>query len=446
MQLKRLALTNFRAFERAEFEFQPGMNLLVGVNGVGKSTVIDALRVLLSQVLPKVTPSKSPALSFVEGDITVGRDALTTQMEFVLDIEQPTLFSVRDTNPRFTYLVHKPRYRYIQNPDAIGQVREQAIEQIERRELSPSDVSLFGDIKSNYRQPIAIYFSTRRSLQNMRMASKSRTVGGQAAAYAEALSQDREMNLGEFAAWLLAQNALAKEEYSKRTQLQHLARAVSEFLDGFSNLRATRELKKRATEGKGSQDRFETKLLVDKNNMTLDLRQLSDGERGILALVLDMARRLVLANPRLRDPLREGNAVVLIDELDLHLHPTWQRDIVRKLTETFPNCQFIATTHSPQIVGEVQPENIIMLESGVPPYRPDQSLGMDTNWILKRIMDTPERNVETDKALARIARLIENEKYEQATKALEKLRANLGEFPELVRLQTRLDRITLLGK
>ena len=180
--------------------------------------------------------------------------------------------------------------------------------------------------------------------------------------------------------------------------------------------------------------------------MTLDVRQLSDGERGLLALVFDLARRLSLANPKLDDPLRDGKAVVLIDELDLHLHPGWQRAVIEKLTTTFPNCQFIATTHSPQLIGEVSPDNIILLERGQPPYRPDQSLGMDSNWILRHLMDTNERDSKTEQELSRIAGSIEDEQYDKATAAIETLRTALGEFPELIRLQTRIDRIRLLGE
>ena len=84
MQLKRLSLTKFRVFEQATFSFRPGINLLVGINGVGKSSVLDALRVLLSQAIPKFTASKSRPDSFDTDYITVGRDALTAELQFEL--------------------------------------------------------------------------------------------------------------------------------------------------------------------------------------------------------------------------------------------------------------------------------------------------------------------------------------------------------------------------
>ena len=165
---------------------------------------------------------------------------------------------------------------------------------------------------------------------------------------------------------------------------------------------------------------------------------------GRLDLVLDLARRLTLANPKLDDPLREGRGVVLIDEIDLHLHPRWQRTIVDKLTRTFPNCQFIATTHSPQIVGEISPDNIILIENGKA-TRPDQSLGMDTNWILRHLMGVSERDEETKRKLENIEALIEDEQYDAATQKIDDLRRRLGDFPELVGLQTRIDMIQFLS-
>lgn len=91
------------------------------------------------------------------------------------------------------------------------------------------------------------------------------------------------------------------------------------------------------------------RLAVDRAGETLDIAQLSDGYRTLLGLVIDLASRLAMANPDLDDPLK-AEAVVMIDEVDLHLHPAWQSRVVEDLLRTFPNVQFILTTHSPFIV------------------------------------------------------------------------------------------------
>ena len=117
-------------------------------------------------------------------------------------------------------------------------------------------------------------------------------------------------------------------------------------MGGFENLRVQEE---------------PLRLLVDKDGEALDLSQLSDGERSFLAMICDLGRRLALANPLLDNPLH-GAGVVLIDELELHLHPKWQREVPEKLRRTFPNIQFIATTHSPFVIQALRPGELIDLD------------------------------------------------------------------------------------
>ena len=93
---------------------------------------------------------------------------------------------------------------------------------------------------------------------------------------------------------------------------------------------------------------------------TLELEQLSGGYRIVLALAADLARRMAQGNPHLDDPL-QSEAIVLIDEVDLHLHPSWQQRVLPDLTRTFPNSQFIVSTHSPQVLTTVKAEHIVEL-------------------------------------------------------------------------------------
>jgi predicted ATP-binding protein involved in virulence len=435
MQVTSLRLTQVRGYVEADFQFQPGMNLLVGINGVGKSTVLDALRIMLVQALPRLTGIRMRPKVFEVSDITNGRSALTAELRFEI-AHQP-----------LNYLVHQPLEQY-RTTDKEGAVREQAYNQDERRNLTyiaqeelphiahsttkvetqraiNSSKDIPKKIKSARGHPLAIYFSTRRSLISDAKGSQSER--SQGLAHAEAL-RTRELRIREFVDWWLVQEELGTSE-----RIDTLKQAILSFLDDFTDVQVVRDP--------------ESTLKLYKRDTALTARQLSDGERGILSLVLDLARRLALANPKLQDPLRKGKAVVLIDELDLHLHPRWQRTIVQKLTETFPACQFIATTHSPQIIGEVPPESIIMLEHGKQPYRPDQSLGMDSNWILEVLMDTSPKNVDVGQELERIAALIEDEQYDEATTALDALTdLQRGFSPQIVRLQTRIDRIRLLGE
>jgi predicted ATP-binding protein involved in virulence len=93
--------------------------------------------------------------------------------------------------------------------------------------------------------------------------------------------------------------------------------------------------------------------VIKKDGKELLVGHLSDGEKCMLAMIGDLARRLAIANPTMDEPLK-GEGIVLIDEIELHLHPTWQKMILSKLCKVFPNCQFIVSTHSPVVLSELQ--------------------------------------------------------------------------------------------
>ncbi len=425
MQLKRLKLTNVRVFEQAEFEFQPGMNLLVGINGAGKSTVLDVLRIMLSQALPKFTASKSRPIPFKEADITAGQGMLTSELSF------------EAAGIAFKQLMHKQREKYVIDQAKQGQIiRERTYNFVERNDFKRVDGgNISKGLKNRAEQPLAVYYSTVPSSPTMRKPSKLSSAGGQAAAFAEALAGYRTLRVREFAEWLFVQNALAAEIESSTRQLSILNDTVISFLAGYTNLRAVREPK--------------LTLLVDKGNITLDIGTLSDGERRMITLIFSLARRLGQANPKLDNPVKDGKAVVLIDELDLHLHPGWQRIICDRLTTTFPNCQFIATTHSPQIIGEVQPEGLTFLikEADRIQVRSEkQGYGLDTNWILEHLMDTPSRNIETKQQIDQVENALEEGNLDTARLELENLRQMLrdpdGEF---VRLEASINTLEALA-
>jgi predicted ATP-binding protein involved in virulence len=140
----------------------------------------------------------------------------------------------------------------------------------------------------------------------------------------------------------------------------------------------------------------------------------------------------------------------LIDEFDLHLHPQWQRRMIRQLPQVFTQCQFIVTTHSPQALGEVQAEQLRVLHrddnNQVCLSQPEQSYGLTSNQVLNEIMlidgqDTQlTRTPEVEQALSSLFDLIEDEEIEQAQAAIDSLEAQLnGEIPELLRAKMRLE-------
>jgi predicted ATP-binding protein involved in virulence len=499
MRVTRLRITNLRAIETLDLAFQPGFNLLAGVNGVGKTTILEALAVCLSAAMRRWGAARMNADPFTVDDIRHGTDAFSAECR------------IWASEREYTYLIHTPRDSSAPDPDKAGRPREEAhdtpaisgfvgIEPPRIRKLDPNG------------RPLAVLYSISRAIPADRAPTKSQTSGGVHAAYANAFAK-RGLSLGELAAWINAQGALGVERPESKRVLQALEYAVQRFLPGYRNLRVregdgielvldrgetevvergslTDSERARLDEAvRWAEDRLalqgvannaepnETQVeeqrafalekqnlieqglakflpgfsrlrpddhgnpdrLLDRKPVVLRIDQLSDGERGVLALVLDLTRRLAQANPELPDPSADAEAVVLIDEVDLHLHPRWQRQIVHNLLSTFPRCQFIATSHSPQVIGELEPECIqILTDRDV--YSPDHSYGVDASRVLEEIMDTAPRSADVQSRISRLSRAISEERYDTAREELQELAAIVGENdPEVVRAGTLLD-------
>lgn len=411
MIVTKLKLANLRAIEAAEFRFHPGFNLIVGVNGVGKTSVLEALGVCLSAVVKRVNQLRMPGKSFALDDIRVGAEVLNVECD------------VRIGEQEHSYLVHKPRESSTAQDKKAGMPREQVHDTPEKADFlgkPPSPVT--GNEPDG--RPLAVLFSTNRALPSERAPGKNLAAGGIATAFADAFT-NRELRLGEVAAWMRVQELLSAERPAGARSLAAFEDAVARFLPGYGNLRLRSE--------------DPQKVVIDRGSTTLAVRQLSDGERGTLALVLDLTRRLTQANPGMTDPAAEAEAVVLIDEIELHLHPKWQRQIVANLTAAFPRCQFIATTHSPQVIGEME-HNRIQIIANRQVYSPTHSFGVDSSRVLEEIMDTDPRTQEVKELLSQLSQQIGKQRFDRAHDLVAELTERLGENdPEVTRARTLLD-------
>lgn len=427
MKITSLSLFNLRSFEFAEFNFNPRFNLIAGINGAGKSTVLDAIRTCASHILPAIRRGPSRPFGFDIDDIHDNAPIADATLHFTID-DEPCRFSLREWR--------EPRS--FDNPENLEKLRREILEAGRLSErprklirdlaetLDTPSPTVFFPSESELRDlaalsrsaPLVIYFSTARTQLSARKESSSTAAQGIGSAYVRALGV-RDLSVVQLADWLRAQQALAIEREASRHLVDVLEAAVRQFLPGFQNLRPSKV--------------GPSKLLIDHEGTTLHLQQLSDGERSVLVLILDIAKRLAQANPHLANPLSDAEAVILIDEIDLHLHPQWQRKIVGDLTRTFPNCQFIATTHSPQVIGEVAHENIQMID-GDDVYTPDHSFGVDSSRVLEEIMSTSPRNIGVDDEIARIAKLVGDGKRDAAMAAIAKLAEKIGDSdPEITR-------------
>ncbi|EOV9783837.1 AAA family ATPase, partial [Acinetobacter baumannii] len=169
---------------------------------------------------------------------------------------------------------------------------------------------------------------------------------------------------------------------------------------------------------------------------SLFLHQLSDGQRVFLGMIGDIARRLILLNDSSDNPLM-GQGIIIIDEVELHLHPKWQQKIIGVLRKCFPNIQFIVSTHSPQILGEVESKHLRILTlqdtREIKVTIPEQSYGLTSSEIVEELMGGNGRNQDIKKKIDHIFKLIDQENLVEAENKIEELQSELnGEIPELI--------------
>lgn len=417
LQVRKLHLENFRGFESINIDFGKHITCIAGVNGAGKTSCLDAIAYNLSWItemlkLPPyqngryVSPSEkkkdSPFPAKISSDIEING--------FVKNIVVGA-----DSAPGMTIKF------------ADEKTMKDLFEKI--NETYP--------IENRKNLPVIMYYPANRSDLDIDVSIDSeKDLSDKYEIYKNNL--ELSVSYKDFFRWFRdredRENEEMVERYKNRSDnqayedkaLKAVRNSISVLLPNFSQMTVNR---KKQT------------ILIKKDDIELDFSMLSDGEKEIITVFGDIARRLALANDDLENPL-EGDGIILIDEIDLHLHPSWQRKICHALVETFPNCQFIITTHSPQILGELKPQDIRILndfEISVP----SQSYGLDSNEILETLQNTTseplKQNVEVSKRIDEIADLIDESKFKEAREKLQELEKELnGSISETTSLWTEI--------
>jgi predicted ATP-binding protein involved in virulence len=424
MNIKQLRMQSFRGINDLTLDFDPQLNILIGNNGSGKSSILDCLSAVLSHICDLVNAlyvnqnnitdftSLRQKNIFLDDDISAGNEKSTVQLEAILNFLN------------FQFFIQKNRGNQ-------SKVSAQILEN-----------NLSDRLQSFVRStniPVLIYYSVKRDILFEEYLDyeleKSDTVLD---AYNRAFTGGQVV-FKEFFEWFKLleelENELIRDNPNYRDkQLESVRQAIYTFLPEFKDLRIRR--------------RPELRMTVTKNGAELTINQLSDGEKNLLAMVGDLARRLAIANPAMEKP-EQGSGVVLIDEIELHLHPKWQRMVIPALLRTFPNCQFIITTHSPQVLGEVKDGKIYRLantESGVT-AEIVRTYGRDSNRILEDEMGVPKRNQKVKDDLLNLFRLIDDGNLTQAKELQAYLKEEIGfDEPEFARADVLIHRKEVLGR
>lgn len=433
MRIDKLTVTGFRCFERAEFAFQPQFNLIVGENGSGKTSLLEALSVAAGAWLLGIRGYDSRNI----GEDDVRMVPIQSGQEVTFEEAELTAVKAQEGKPDTRHLLNGKRYDPIWTRSRRGKAgrttRVYAKYMTAHSEMTAAQVRKGQDVLL----PLISYYGTGRLWnfpRELRPELKSPArKNGQSRFEGYRNSVDGRCTPVEFAKWLQRQAWIEFQEKQETEVSIAVRKAVISCLDG------GRRIWFSAKHGQ---------VLVDiEGHGILPFENLSDGQRNIVAMIGDIAIKMATLNPHLGGAaLTETPGIVLIDELDLHLHPRWQRRVVGDLKRTFPKIQFFCTTHSPQIIGEV-PRQEIMLVTPEGGGEVPVGLGADSNWILKHVMGSQERNEEAQKLIDAVDDALDEGEMIEAEQNLASLRELVGteDEGEVARLESSIRNLERLA-
>jgi predicted ATP-binding protein involved in virulence len=401
MRIHRIRLKNFRCYENLELEFHPNFNIVIGSNGIGKTAVLEALTVAMGSFFLGVDYAENRHIQ--PDDIRITNTEYDINEQFPVEVEAWGEIEGEELHWMRELTGPKNKTTYVKAMDIKNKAKT-----IQDRIRAGESVDL----------PMIVYYSTERLWKERSDTTKISGMRLQDGYYngLRATSNNKF-----FTKWFEKEEIVVLQQRKESSGLVVVRQAVISCIDDCSNLYF---------------DYNRRQLIIEfKDGRKLPFQYLSDGVRNMLAMVADIAFRCSLLNPHLKtEAALKTEGVVLIDELDLHLHPSWQKKVAKSLKETFPNIQFIVTTHSPLILSTVQ-NRIITIEDGKA-YYTVHTYGRTVTDILKNAMGTSERLELVQDKLDNYFELIEL--GEAATEEGLRLRTELEDLigqddPELAR-------------
>lgn len=462
MKLARIEINNFRCFERLGVDLHPELNVIVGANGAGKTALLDAVIRSLEVVVNSYTFSRTIYLPSIN-DLNEKKkaiEAIVSKIQYLPDLSENDFYNNFSDEILFNIVAfdfYKPSGNSAKDALNIDKITEiqwsykcykflnGEIEQYDEERYNKIRVLFakkWNEFTDNSPVPIIGYYHSPRVFPaNMPLGNVMDLKFDQLHAFAGAM--DAGANFQSMLQWFYQRE---NQELREKFQIKHDEKFE------FPDLKAVRNALRLVVENIDNVyfDASPPKLKVEVKNpgtgpKILALDQLSQGYRTLLSIVMDFARRLALGNPTLANPL-EAKGILLIDEIELHLHPVWQQRVLLDLRRAFPNTQIIVTTHSPAVVTTARRENLILLGTDHQLEQlPDDigTYGAESSKVLAQVFGVSQRpeKVETTKDIDDYLLLIENGQHDSKTARdlRAKIEKNLGvSDPILLRADLRI--------
>lgn len=384
MKLQSIHVHNFRRFKGAQtVDLDPSLTVIAAINGAGKTTLLDAAALLLGPFLTRIPKVSGNNLS--DDDICLMHDEAEP-----FAVLRGTTFADAKA-PQDSPLLNPLRWDRVKRVDQSKATEKKTDLALRQNPLrAQQDILRLADyfierVKKPVPFPVLAYYGTGRAILDVPERRRGFVKDfPRFTAYAGCLSPRTNFRkLFEYFYFLEDTERREKVDQGnlnfQNPQLTAVRRAITSFLPEYTNPHTVLK---------------PLRFMLDsvKDHMPYSIEMLSDGYKTSLAMVLDIAIRMVEANPDAGVEALQTSGIVLIDEIELHLHPSWQQRIIKDLTKTFPNVQFVCTTHSPQVLSTVPPESIRTIsESGVIATTSCKTYGAESKRILEELMHVESR-------------------------------------------------------
>ena len=395
MRLSKVRISNFKGIKDWEIDLKPGFNLIKGTNGKGKTSVLEAIAVGMGGFLNGISGISGRHISKDEirrEYVPSGEDTYTCIYQIPVELG---LTAVLEDGQEVSWTRSKNSIAAARSTTQPNTIKKLA-EKISNTSATPLPII-------NYQGASRIWAQKKEKVDDIFRKQYFRTVG-----YTDTLEEASNIKL--LLNWCLKMEQTAWQKKKEIAEYEAVKTAVGHFMGLMDHGESYSVFYDRTQEG----------LLYREGDSVLPISDLSAGYQSLIWMVLDIAYRMAVLNPFMGERIADTDGIVLIDELDMHLHPRWQWKVINALRETFPNVQFIAATHSPILFASAKDVWIIDIDQDAINYVPSH-YGIDINTSISNYQKTGYLPEELDKLVSEITDSLDSMEYTAAAEKLDSL-------------------------